>query len=786
MRQFIKKLFKPKKGNIKKKLPRFNNRDLPKSGRSSVDDTLADTLKGYSSFFNIVNPLIPTGMLEYIALMSIVEPEFSKAIMNFRSTANTGINIEVAASNDQLTETAIKRINAKIEHLFALSPGRNGLVNHMFDQISMYGASSNEAEIDKFFTGVKKIVDVPNKAIRFLREDGEWKPYQQIEHNLNAFNKDNLNPLNSITYRYYPLQTIDNSPYGIPPLLSAVAPQAIQKNIYSQIEHIVDNMRLMGINVAKIPPPPELEEDETPEQYQDRYQDYIADIVDMLCKTYKEGFLGLPSEIDLQNFNTTSNAAGLKDIIDRVEKRLHNGLKQDPGLLGSHTSRTETFLTVIYKILVHYAEDMRRVVSFRLEEILMLDLILSQIIVDRVIITFNPNSSLKPVQEAQARKIKVDTTLSLLREGVISPKRAANDLGYDTFHDEELFKKNLERKEPHTLSPSRKRFALNQSTNEFEIDRETYDIDRYESENTEKDRAEKVRAKLRKYIELYLEKVLPYFSELGTDVTDYAAQYCQEHIEEIAQDSEILKKAVIEYIREHPQYKKIQNPDSWLRKTSESITIKAGKDWLENDDTVFGGKKPDISFVFGEGDRNAMKFYSRLHTFFFSSCIDNKGFGSKIDSFINTFLERGEALYGGWTDAVEKEFARLFGETIQGDFRVQVERIINTGMANIKNRSHVIQLDQAGFNFGRINGYLETDCDICKALHTKKIPISNLMKQVTAFESAETPEAALEIIKSQNIGSADEAKDIKGIIASGRGLPPFHPNCKCFIEGDFE
>jgi hypothetical protein len=811
-REGTRKHAKKKKSSLK-----YNRGVLPSGGRSSVEDTLSNLISGIDSFYGVVEPDFPVEYLHIIDYLSIYHPDISKAVSDMVSIANSGHEIEAVGKSDNEIMNAMARISSKAANIYPYSAGVDGLINQYIRQLFCFGALSSEDVIQPDFAGVERVVTVPVRQIRFKRKDGEIVPYQQTSTFIHQkTNELGLVELNLETYRYYALFKTEKTPYGISALLSALMPLGIQSKVFPNLDSIMKNMRLLGLNIAKIPPPPEFEADEDPDTSRQKYQAHIQEFVDILgTDSYKHGFMGVPLEIEFENFPINPNMKGMADIGNMINRYLYTGIKSDAGLHNDHVSRTETFLLVIYKIFLHFALNIRNIVKRRVERTYLFDLLLADIPIESISLSFNKDSALKPYVDRLAERTHSGTVLNLLKNGVISPPRAANLLNEKEFYDEDLFYKsiteaglkvkkfswianrqkympvenpfeiqNYKATEDTEITESKELATKavgdrSQKTNEHE------EIKSFKKEDTEKERAEKVREKLNQSIEQYLKKVLPYFDELGQDVTDYAAGYCQEHIEEISENSEVLKKAVIEYIREHPDYKKIKNPDSWLRKTSEAITIKAGKDWLEKDDTIFGGKKPDVKFVFGEGDRNAMKFYSRLHTFFFSSFIDNKGFGSKIDGFVNGFLERGEALYGGWTDAIEKEFNRLFADAIQGDFRFQVERIVNTGMANIKNRSHVIQLDQAGFKKGRINGYLETDCKICKPLHTKLIEVSALMKQVTALESAETPEAALEIIKKQNV-SIDEAKDIKALVKAGKGLPPYHPNCKCFVEGHFE
>ena len=719
---------KSNNGSNRKRLKYSQN--LPQDGRSSRDDTIADVFAKYNRFFSILDPWVPALYLKALNKMSIIEPEFSKAVMNFQAVANTGHKIIINAPDSKI-EPAMNRINMLAE---TLNIDRE--INDLIDQVSRNGAGSIEACINDNFDGIRKIVKVPPHAIRFLKIEGEWQPHQYLEHNIFTNQYENfLIPLNPITYRYDALQVMDNIPYGIPPMLSAVSPNLMQREILSEISRIIKNKTLFGLNFAKIPPPPDMEEMETPEQFRSRYQEYIRQNVDALIAAAKDGFIGIPSELDMQNFSTAQDVRGLDNIVERIDRRLYNGLKQDPGLLASHSTQTETYLTVIYKILVHYAENIRRIVKRSLEYIYVLDLLLGGIFVadERVSLQFNENSSIRPNIDALAERYRLMNVKDKLSMGLISPDRAAQEFGLNEFYDTDLFYKSLERQNGFSQAESYKtrEFSWHRGLQTYCIVRNTIDLDAYQTfmnsyksgegqnkeEENAKKRAETLDRKMKKKIREYLDEVLPYFRDLQDDVIDYALEYTKNHIEELTESPEKLLEAVKEYVNSSEAYKGLKNKDSWLRQVSDKHTIDAGKKFFESDLTIFGDKKPSVKFVFGEGDKEAMKFYSNLNVFFFSSFINNEDFGGSINEFITKFLERGEASHGEWTKYAEKEFKRLFGTAITQDIDFQMNRIINTSISNIVNRSHIKQLKQAGFQKGRINGNLETGCRICKRMH---------------------------------------------------------------------
>jgi len=784
----ISKLFrKQKPKDTRKKRWSIDRSALPgPGGRSSRDDTPAEMLGRYEKAFSLVDPWVPHTILKVLSKMTVIEPEFSKAIFNFQAIANTGHKVLVEAPENRIP-AIMSLVNNLAEHL-----NIDSQINNIIDQISRNGAGSAEAEINGAATGIKRIILVPPYSIRFLKEKGEWQPHQALEHtitgNQNIFN---LIPLNSITYRYDALQVLDNSPYGIPPFLAAMGTNLLSTEILKEMHRVVENLTLFGKIAARIPPPPELEQDETPESFRLRYQEFIKQNVNALAQSSTDGFIGMPNDLELDNFSVAQNLRGISEVTDAVNRKLYNGLKSDPGLLSDHATQTETFLTIIYKILIHYTGSISRIVKRMLEYFYSLHLLLSGAFVgdERVRIRFNDNNSIRPQLDALAERYKTLNVRDKLNMGVISPDRAAQELGYSEFYDEEwYYKSRTAGKGQESQSMAVKRFGWNHALQRYDLLRDSLNLDRYskKKEDEDKKRAELTNEKVKGYIENYLEKVLPYFSELKADVIDYALKFFKANVEAISQDSEIFRKAIIDYIAQDPDYQKINDKDSWLRKVSEEMTIKAGKDFIK-DLSAFPGKKPDFKFIFGEGDRRAMELYARCDCHFFSSFIDNEGFGGQIKEFTNKFLARGESIHGDWSNAVEKEFQRLFGNAIDVDFEWQVRRIITTTMSSIKNRTHFTQLDRVGFKYGRINGMLDPYCKTCKPLQNTRVLISKAMETVKAFEDADTIDEALEVIINSSISNDElKHKNIKEMVENGEKIPPFHCHCYCYVEGENE
>jgi len=164
--------------------------------------------------------------------------------------------------------------------------------------------------------------------------------------------------------------------------------------------------------------------------------------------------------------------------------------------------------------------------------------------------------------------------------------------------------------------------------------------------------------------------------------------------------------------------------------------------------TAFDGVKPDFKFEFSAPDKQAMDFFARLDTFYFSKFVSNHQFGGQIRGFINGFLERNEAIFDGWTDDAEKEFNRLFGAAIQSDTRANARRIINNSVGRIRNYAHVEQLNDVGFEYMEIVAILDgATCSsgVCEAMNGTRIPVGPARDAIQEFVKIKSEKAILPI-----------------------------------------
>ncbi len=781
MIQLIRNVVNYFKGAAKK----FPYAALPEGGHSSQDPTLENNIQGIMNHYSGLQPDVPFESITVIRFMSIWHPYLCKALSMYQAIANTGHKLEVSGPN---VEAIANELNDLAQRFGQFSAGADGLINHLIRECGITGVPSYEDSLFPDYSGVKEPLIIPAEEVRFKVIEGSLRPFQV--HKTNAAGIE----LNPYTYRYYAMARNGRSPFAIPPLASAIDPGAIQVSIYNHIREIVEKMTLMGLNLVEIDAPAEALEKTTAAEQSNVYQAHIKRVMKAIEESTKKGLIGHGNGIKWQHFDVNASAAGLEKIVELLERLFFTGLNTSPEWHGRNVNRSETFIAILYLVLISFVNNIRRVVKRRYEDTLRLHLNLKGISFDKVSVDFNPNEKARPNIDSLARSYDVGNVLKLLEKGLLDPTQAARELGYEEFADEEFFRESLKQNKQGALLKNRplyprKTLVYDSKTNLYRFQREVIHLSDTPAEHSKHAKLAKtsLEDKLKTKVDDYLKAILPYFDELQDDVKTFALQYVKDHIEEISQDSTVLKTAVVEYIKTHEIYSKIKEKESWFRKTALKIITRTMKDYKLDDDSVFGDNKPDFQFKFGEGDKTAAKFYERLDNLYFSKFIDNQDFGAQINSFINGFLERGENLFGKWSNAVEKEFNRLFGAALEGDVRLAMERIINTSVTRLRTYSHVVQLFEVSYISARIHA-CDNACSICSAMDGQLIPIKEAYEAVQYFISL-TAEEAAEYVKNSNVSkelaeqlAAGQVK-MEDMLKDGKGIIPLHVSCKCTIEG---
>lgn len=417
--------------------------NLPLNGRSS-EETFGGMMSHYLAAFSTISPVINPEMLKTLKHFWLYNPDFSQYVANIVNLGNPGHQLSVEAASDATAEAAVNRLNESASRIYDHGCGVDGLINQYLTSVAWSGAISSEDVVNLAAKRVERVVMVPVEQIVF-RYDKETDSYKAFQRSSNVMaGRDARVPtlglieLNPETYKYYALQTVENSPYAKPPATGAV--EAIltgQIPIMENLRYAAQKYGLMGfIDYATVGP--RRKGGETEEEYQARMQSHLTALSKALDGNLSKGMLIHPKDQKVEHTPITTQAAGFAELNVVNEQQVFSGMGAMPGFHGRTDSTTETFADVVYFLLTAQVGNIQRIVKRRQEQTYRLDLRLGGIDVDSVSLSFNKAHSRNAKAEAETDEIRQRVVLQKVERGIISPDEGAQELGYDAWFDETL------------------------------------------------------------------------------------------------------------------------------------------------------------------------------------------------------------------------------------------------------------------------------------------------------------------------------------------------------------
>lgn len=313
--------------------------------------------------------------------------------------------------------------------------GIDGIINKMIGQLWVSGAISGEWVINDNLDGVVNYVFVNPENIKFKyqKRTTKYKKYQYVPNRL-GLSKDlnsNLIELNEFTYQYVGILGDTDSPYGVPPFLTALEDIADQKLMKKNIKHILKQLGILGyleVTVEK----PEQRADEKTSAYEARLKSYLAQTKKNVSEGFAEGtVVGYQEEHEFEFHATTKNLTGVTDLFSQTETQIANGLKSSPSFIGQKSSGTETMMGIVFTKMLSQLKSVHQILSFILSYGYLLELRLAGYDVDKVVVEFNPSTISDDLKLWQSKEIKQRVLKALLIDGIISQDQYAEAMGYE-------------------------------------------------------------------------------------------------------------------------------------------------------------------------------------------------------------------------------------------------------------------------------------------------------------------------------------------------------------------
>ena len=344
-------------------------------------------------------------MLRYLAQY---DDDVSGALRDMQVLVNPGFDFEIVGLAKTETKKMLEELDAWEKRVF--EGGFGSLINNQVREQWVTGATSVEWVPERNRKGVKRAVPVKAEDINIhVLDDGNV--YEQLNVTVKPI------VLHPLTYRYIPLQTEGNSPYGIPFALPAMFGLDRKFALLDAEKRVINLMAHSALIKGTIPKPTPKElglQSANDPLYQERLSQYVNQVADLIMAGSESGlYLGLETDtgkpqIDAVPLNQTGQ--GTKDIVLGNQHRVWNALSSPPYLRGELDTAAFAISRITYPMVQAVAENLWAPVKLQLEHGANLHLRLLG--VNAVVIVHRRKAADPFAKEtAEARKTQMDTDI---------------------------------------------------------------------------------------------------------------------------------------------------------------------------------------------------------------------------------------------------------------------------------------------------------------------------------------------------------------------------------------
>jgi Ni,Fe-hydrogenase III component G len=410
------------------------------AGRQTVPDN--KTVLQVLGDLILVQPGFDTEWLEALEILAMFHPDISAAVDNI-SLANTDFQTTFDdAVSDSIAKEMMQVLTERRETWYGYADGINGFIDDSLAQCAVTGAMSHEWIVGRRLEGVSHVSMVTPKNIMFHHDTvkGIYVPVQKIPNNamyIGPTVMGQYKKLNTVTYRYSAMRRLGESPYAVPPFLAALENVTIQRNMVKNISKIIEKLGVLGFLKVMLNAPTRLQGETDKEYYakcREAQESQSWALNQGLANSAMVGFKGV-QEIEMQG--TNQNVTGAEKLMDMNDRLLINGLKQPVEMLNRNGSTSETFGRVMLAKLGRSLGKYQTMAGGALAYGDLLHLQMMGYPVTKVFNTFEPVMLGDKSKEEEAYGKKIDNTVKLYNEGIISQLQKANQLGYEKPDQEE-------------------------------------------------------------------------------------------------------------------------------------------------------------------------------------------------------------------------------------------------------------------------------------------------------------------------------------------------------------
>ncbi len=385
---------------------------------------------------NVVKPDFQIDAIPLIRKLYKINEDVGSVLYDCIQLTNTGHHIKFSQDvnpkqADKMREH-LKTVSKRWHHGTA---DIDGLVNKWIAQIYVSGALSVEWIPNIYLTGIAQNALINPETIRFgLNPDGSYKSLQKSKKILGAKDQG-MKVLNPNTYQYISLFSDDDTPYGVPPFLTALKALETQGDMKTNINYILKQLGLLGYLEVTLEKPDQ-QANEAESTYITRLDRLLSESKTNMLKGFKDGIVvGFQGDHSFEFHSTTKNLTGVGDIFNMNERQIANGLKTSPSYLGVSGGSTETFMSIVFTKTLSQLRNTQQILSACLEKGYEMELLLAGFdYPGKLVVEFNTSTITDEVKIQQGRQYKQLTLGKLYRDYIISAETYAEEMGYQKPH----------------------------------------------------------------------------------------------------------------------------------------------------------------------------------------------------------------------------------------------------------------------------------------------------------------------------------------------------------------
>jgi len=395
------------------------------SERVSVDrgGSLAEGVRGLVSSIRWLSALFPFAIYEVMDNLFMTQPYFEKFEADTLALGNSGHEIEIDAPTEQKAQQALQVANDFAARV-SRDGGADGLFNGLLSQVCRSGGLCVEFPPEPDMSGVKRGYLVRVSSCR-------WQYNADGEKELGQLQQGRFVPLNPVQTAYYTAKTYDENPYPLPPALAALSATVSNQKFEEGLRAWTKKVGAFGLLQATAERPEMLQEGETDSAYEARTKRILQEFTKSIAANMTEGVAAAWDNVQFKFTNTNAGAAGAKDMAQMILQGMFAGLLRDPVFFGFNWGTTQTFATVVYRIMAAQVRNYQRCVKRAYEHGLRLELALKGMADIGVSVQFDLTDTLDEFLSSEAAMMERGQYSNEYLDGISSLEECREKLGYD-------------------------------------------------------------------------------------------------------------------------------------------------------------------------------------------------------------------------------------------------------------------------------------------------------------------------------------------------------------------